>query len=125
MTSKASAIHSFLERFGIPVYAESSVPDNAEFPYMTYSLVTSYWDEGQVSMPLNLWYRTESEKQPNDKAAEIAEGIGYGGRLIHCDGGSVWITRGTPWCQSVPVEDVDDMVKHRYINTNLEFFTED
>ena len=31
----AAAIYGFMAGFGIPVYAATSVPDEAEFPYIT------------------------------------------------------------------------------------------
>lgn len=38
--TKAAALHSFFSGFGLTAYEENSVPDDAVFPYITYSLTT-------------------------------------------------------------------------------------
>ena len=48
MTTKAATVHSFLAGFGIPAYAATSVPDDAEFPYLTYYLVDGAWGDAAI-----------------------------------------------------------------------------
>lgn len=120
MTPEA-AIYTFLSGFSIPAYAASSVPDQAQFPYITYELVLGLWEGTEVNVPVNVWYRTESEAIPNAKVREISQAIGLGGTTVPCDGGMLWIKRGMPWAQSVTVEGEDDKVKRRYVNINIEF----
>lgn len=122
MTPEA-AIYQFLASFGIPAYAATSVPDQATFPYISYELVLGTWGQTETNMPVNVWYRTESEAQPNAKVREIGERIGMGGVLLHCDGGVLWVKRGSPWAQAVTVEGEDEKVKRRYININIEYLT--
>lgn len=120
-----AAIYGFLNGFSIPAYASASVPDQAQFPYITYDLVLGEWGQPEVNMPVNVWYRTESEAQPNAKVREIGERIGMGGVLLHCDGGVLWVKKGSPWAQAVTVEGEDEKVKRRYVNINIEFLTSD
>lgn len=120
MTPEA-AIYSFLAGFSIPAYASASVPDQAEFPYITYDLVLGEWGEPEVNMPVNVWYRTDSEAIPNAKVREISQAIGMGGVTLPCDGGMLWIKKGSPWAQAMSVEGEDEKVKRRYININIEF----
>lgn len=120
MTPEA-AIYQFLSSFGIPAYAATSVPDQATFPYISYELVVGKWFADEVNMTVNVWYRTESEAQPNAKVREIGERIGMGGVLLHCDGGVLWVKKGSPWAQAVTVEGEDEKVKRRYVNINIEF----
>lgn len=125
MTPEA-AIYAFLNSFAIPAYATSSVPsqDSPEwkgFPYMAYDLVIGEDMGVEVNMPVNVWYRTASEKIPNDKVREIHDRIGMGGIFLPCDGGALWVKRGSPWAQAMEIEGEDDMVKRRYININIEF----
>ena len=122
MTPEA-AVYTFLSSFGIPAYAASSVPDQATFPYLTYDLVLGEWGQPEVNMPVNVWYRTDSEALPNAKVREIGERIGMGGVLLHCDGGVLWVKKGSPWAQAVTVEGEDEKVKRRYVNINIEFLT--
>lgn len=120
--TKAAALHEFFSGFGISAYAASAVPDDAVFPWLTYELVTSAWDGGEVGITVNLWYYTTSEKTPNDKAQEISTALGTGGAVLPCDGGFIWLKRGAPWCQSL-TDDTDNQIKRRYINVSAEYLT--
>lgn len=122
MTPEA-AIYQFLSGFGIPAYASSSVPDQAEFPYITYDLSLGYWGQTEVNMPVNVWYRTESEAEPNAKVRELSDTLGIGGVTVPCDGGMLWLKRGEPWVQAMSIEGEDEKVKRRYVNINIEFLT--
>lgn len=123
MTPEA-AIFDFLNRFGVPAFAATSVPDEMTFPYITYDLVVpGELDDGESMMAVNVWYRTESEAEPNAKVREISRAIGRSGVTIRCDGGMIWLKRGTPWAQSVNVSGTDDKVKRRYLNIDMEYLT--
>ena len=129
MTDKPTpeaALYQFLAGFGLPVYAATATPDEGDdewagFPYMTYDLVVGGWDGGEVNVPVNLWYRGDSEAAPNAKVREMAEGIGLGGLTIPCQGGFIWVKKGSPWAQAVRVEGEDEKVKRRYVNINVEY----
>ena len=120
--TKAAVLHELFSGFGIPAYAASAVPDDAVCPWLTYELVTSAWDGGEVGITVNLWYYTTSEKTPNDKAQEISTALGTGGAVLPCDGGFIWLKRGAPWCQSL-TDDADNQIKRRYINVSAEYLT--
>lgn len=120
--TKAAALHEYFSSFGIPAYPVSSVPEDTVFPWLTYELVTSSWEQGEVALVLNLWYYTESEAKPNAKAEEISKAIGMGGALLPCDDGVIWLKRGSPWCQSLQ-DATDPMIKRRYINITAEYLT--
>jgi hypothetical protein len=123
MMTKAAALQSFFEGFGIPAYPSTSVPDEAEMPYLTYAPYFAAFGDGQVNIQVNIWMRTESEAKANAKAQELADAIGRGGVTLDCDGGAVWLTRGSPWCQ--PVRDDDSGVRRRLVNVNAEYLTAD
>ena len=119
MTHEA-AIYSFLASFGIPAYTETSVPDEAEFPYITYDLVVPDLFE-RANMQVNVWYRTDSEAEPNAKVREIGEAIPQRGlKPLPCDGGVILIGRGSPWAQSLSIEGEDEKVKRRLLNLTVE-----
>lgn len=119
--TKGAALQAFFERF-LPSYAAASVPDDKVFPYLTYEAITSAWDGGEVGITVNLWYHTTSEAKPNAKAQEMSDAIGMGGVLLPCDGGAIWVKRGSPWCQSLR-DEVDDNIKRRYIQITAEYLT--
>ena len=119
--TKDKAIHQFLGQL-MPFYAESSVPEDVVFPYGTYSLPLGALDSGEVSMTVKLWFYTESEAIPNAKAQELSDVIGFGGKVLPCDGGYIWIKRGSPF--SLSQSDADNNnVKLRYINVTVEYLT--
>ena len=120
--TKQEAIQNFLSKFDLPAYASTSVPDNVVLPYLTHDITTGAWGEGEHSITVNLWFYTESESVPNQKADEIARAIGLGGVILPCDGGGIWLKRGSPWCQPLR-EETDDKIKRRYINMSAEYLT--
>lgn len=122
--TKEAALHQFFNSFGIPFYPASSVPEDSVFPWGTYELITSAWEGGDVGLTVNLWYYTTDEAPPNAKARELSESIGRGGKMLKCDGGYIWLKRGSPWCQSL-TDDTDPVIKRRYINVTAEYLTKD
>lgn len=119
--TKEAALQAFFERF-LPSYAASAVPNDVEFPHLTYEPITSAWEEGEVGITVNLWYYTTSEAAPNAKARELSAAIGMGGVQVLCDGGAIWLKRGSPWCQSLK-DDADSTIKRRYLNVTAEYLT--
>lgn len=122
--TKGAALHEFFSGFGMDAYAASSVPDDVVFPYLTYELSTSALGGGEVGLTVNLWFYTTSEAIPNAKAQELSEAIGIGGKILPCDGGAIWLKRGSPWCQSLK-DETSHTIKRRYINVTAEYLTLD
>ena len=120
--TKAAAIYQFWNSFGLIAYEENTVPTDAEFPYITYQLVTDSFDR-DVAATASLWYRSESWAAINAKTEEIAKHIGFGGKIIKCDGGCIWIKRGRTFAQNMGDES-DDLIKRKYLNLTFEFLTE-
>ena len=106
----------------IPAYPFTAVPEKAKTPYLTYTPVYSAWGEGAVSITVNLWYRTKAEELLDAVVQELSRRIGVG-ETIPCDGGYIWLKRGSPFAQ--PVADPDPAIKRRYINITAEYMTAD
>ena len=119
--TKEAALQAFFSQF-MDAYAASAVPEYVTFPYLTYELITSAWGGGEVGLTVNLWFYTTSEAVPNAKAQELSDAIGYGGVTLQCDGGFIWLKRGSPWCQNLQ-DDTDPNIKRRYINVTAEYLT--
>ena len=119
--TKAAAIYQFWSGFGLTAYEENTVPTDAAFPYVTYQLVTDSFDH-EVSATASMWYRDESWIDINAKTEEISSNIGFGGKIIKCDGGRIWIKRGHPFAQDMGDES-DGLVKRKYLNLTFEFLT--
>ncbi len=122
--TKEAVLKQFFSGFGISAYPSTAVPDDVQFPYLTYDVITSAFQEEPVSLTVNLWYFTTQEGVPNAKARELSEAIGRGGKLLPCDGnGYIWLKRGSPWCQSL-TDETSPNIKRRYINVTAEYMTE-
>ena len=121
MTPEA-ALYKFWSGFGIPAYAASSTPEDVGYPYITYETVMGEWGAGEVNTTVNVWYYTDSEALPNAKVREIGNRIGLGGVQLSCDGGTLWLKKGSPWAQSVTTEG-NTSVKRRYLNVDIEYQT--
>ena len=122
--TKEAALYNFWSMFGLPAYEENSVPsgeDGAEFPYITYQVVTDSFGN-DVALTGSVWYKSTSWKEANAKAQEISNVLSRGGVTIACDGGIIWLRRGVPFAQSMG-DDSDDLIKRKYINLVAEFMT--
>lgn len=122
--TKAAAIQEFWGSFGLAAFEENAVPtgdDAPEFPYITYELVTD--DLGNVTaMTASLWYRGTSWVPANAKADEVGARLGYAGVRLACDGGRIWLRRGTPFAQ--PMGDPsDDMIRRKVLSVDAMFLT--
>ena len=121
--TKAAAIYQFWSSFGLTAYEENTVPTDAIFPYITYQLVTdSFYRE--IQFTASLWDRSESWTAINAKAEEISQKIGRGGKIISCDDGAIWLKRGQPFAQNMR-DEIDDLIKRKYLNITAEFMTAD
>ena len=119
--TKGAALQSFFDGI-MTSYAASAVPDNATLPYLTYDFVTSSWGNGEVNLPVNMWFRTTSEKEQNAAVESLSKAIGLGGIQLSCDDGVIWLKRGSPWAQSL-TDETDKTIKRRYINVTAEYLT--
>lgn len=120
--TKNKALYAWFNEGEIQFYRASSVPDDVVMPYGTYEYIESAFDAGEVGLTVNLFFRTESEAVPDEKAQELSQKIGYSGVLIPCDEGVIWLKRGSPFAQSIVYEE-DPAIKRRYINITAEFLT--
>lgn len=119
--TKAAAIYQFWNSFGLTAYEENTVPEKAEFPYITYQLVTDGFDR-EVSGTASLWYRGESWIDINSKTGEISIRLATGGSIVKCDDGRIWIKMGQPFAQNMG-DSNDGLIKRKYLNVVYEFLT--
>lgn len=115
-----AALTSFWRGFGWDAFDENSVPENAfetRSQYITYSSPQSFFGD-PVSATASLWERSSSWVGAVSKMQQIAETIGYGGKIIPTDEGAIWIRRGTPFAQRM--NDEDPAVRRIYLNIEIE-----
>lgn len=125
--TKAEVFYQFWSSFGLDAYEENSVyqmDESPSFPYLTYELNTDSFSDFSTALSCSLWYRSTSWVEANEKVEEISKAIGIGGKMLKCDGGYIWIKRGSPFAQSMG-DDSDDLIKRKYISISADFFTAD
>lgn len=126
--TKEAALHSFWSSFQLPAYEENSIyamKGSPVYPFITYEIQTDSFGGGPVNLTASLWYRPENESwnEPNAKKREISAVIGMGGICLPCDGGAIWLKRGSPFAQNMG-DSSDDYIKRVVLNVSVEFFTE-
>lgn len=113
------ALHSFWSSFGLKAYDETSVPDDAQLPYITYEVSDD--DFGHtLAQTASLWYRSSSWADITEKEMQIADFIGRGGRMIAYDGGAIWLQKAQPWAQRMS-DPSDEMIRRIVLNVQVEF----
>ena len=117
LMDKWQALQSFWESFGIPAYDETTVPDNAVMPYITYNAVIDRLDHPTV-MTASVWYRSNSWTEISQKAEEISDAL-IQVKTIPLDVGYLYLTRGNPFAQRMV--DEDDTVRRMYIVLMTEY----
>lgn len=118
---KWQALQSFFNSFNLTAYDESSVPENAQLPYITYTAAIDGYDS-PVVISCDLWYQSTSWASISQKAEQISNYLGNGGITLPITGGGVWITRGSPFAQRINEE--SDILRHIYIVLMCEFITD-
>lgn len=117
--NKYEALHSFFSQFGLTAYEETTVPDNAQLPYLTYEFSTGEFDT-QVAGSFSLWYRDSSWSNVISKSEQISNFIGRGGVMISYTGGGAWITKSEPWVQRMS-DSSDEFIRRMIHNISIEF----
>lgn len=117
---KWQALQSFFSSFGLTAYDESSVPESAQLPYITYQAAVDSLDS-PVVLTGDLYYKSTSWEEISKKADEINDAL-KNGVVFTLDGGYLWIVRGSPFAQRINED--SDTLKHIYIVLMGEFLTE-
>lgn len=128
--TKEQALNTFWNNFGLQAFDENTVPEytvvNGEVvklttPYITYQVAISGSFETTQILNASLWYRSTSWQSITEKATEIYNYIGDGGRMIKIDGGYMWIRRSSTFSQRVA--DNDDAIRRILMQIEVDFLT--
>ena len=117
--NKMQALHNFWSSFGLTAYEETSVPDTAVLPYITYESSSDSFG-ANLAMTASIWYRSTSWYNPTLMEMTIENDIGRGGKLVKYDDGAFWIRKGIPWAQKMS-DASDDMIRRIVLNVEIEF----
>jgi len=113
MMKVAAALKTFASGFGLPAYANGSVPDPVDLPYITFPIVEPEWNQ-KASFYMQIWHRTTSNTELLTKADEICGEIGTG-LIINFEGGYLVIWPESPLVQLM----VDGDFRSVYINLSI------
>lgn len=112
-------LFNFFNGFGMPAYPDTAVPSDTIMPYMTYTVPFGAFGDLPLPITVKLWYHTESEAIPTEKALEIMRLIDNGINLP-CDGGCIFLTMGQPRGSCFTAED-DKLIKGRMLNVSATY----
>lgn len=119
---KAQAYDSFWQSFGWNAYEQTTVPDEAPAQYITYEYADSAIGD-VIPLSASLWVRSTSWKEITEKAQEIGDAIGLGGKVINFEGGKLWILRGATFSQRLS-DPNDRAIRRIVLNFTVEFISE-
>lgn len=118
--NKYQTWEAFWNSFEIPAYDETSVPDDAVPPYITYE--SAFDDLGEpLGLTASVYYRSTNWKAISSKVAEIETRLKRGGAQVRYDSGSLWITKARPFSQRF-TDNENDTIRRYIINVQAEFF---
>lgn len=118
---KAQAIYNFWSGFGLPAYDETTVPDGAVLPYITYSVYTDSIDY-PLTINASIWDKSTSWEFVSKKAEQIAKYlVEMYPPSIQLDKGRLYLAKGSPFAQRMP--DEDELIRRIYLTVEAEFLT--
>lgn len=117
--NKIQALHAFWSSFKLKAYDETSVPDDAQLPYITYEVSSDDFGN-KVAQTASIWYRSSSWEDITRKEQEISKYITKGGRMIPYDDGAMWVCQASPWAQRMS-DPSDEMIRRIVLNVAIEF----
>lgn len=128
--TKAQVLHLFWSSFGLKAIDENSAFDTAtmeqlgiDFPYITYEVASAALGEYNQQLTGNIWYRSTSWAGAETKAKEIADWIGYGGRIFPVDGGFIKIMLPENTIIYQRIADPDDSIRRITFNIAVAYLT--
>lgn len=120
---KWQTLQSFWAGFGWPAYDESSVPDDATLPYITYQASVSDFHGGTIGLSASLWDRSTSWAAISQKAEQIGQYISSGGVILPYDGGALWLKRAGAFAQRMS-DPNDDMIRRIVLQIEADFISD-
>ena len=128
--NKAQALHAFWSAFGLKAIDENSAYDRAAvqeqgitFPYISYEVASGALAETTQMLTGNIWYRSTSWEAAELKAKQIADFIGYGGKIYPVNGGYLRIMLPLNSIIYRRVPDPDDSIRRISFNIAVDFLT--
>lgn len=120
--NKAQALYSFWASFGWAAYDQTTTPEDAPMPRITYQVETDSFDN-TLLLSASLWDKSTSWERISQKVEEISRAIqNMNPPSVAIDGGRMFISKGTPF--AMRMADVDSSIRRIVLNINVEFMTQ-
>ena len=117
---KWQALNSFFNSFGVKAYEASTVPENAEFPRITYESGIASIDE-PVQIDASVWDLSKSWGTVDGIVNNI-ESVVDSYPCPQIEGGRYRVYKGTPYAQRMSDPNNDD-IRRTVLHINFEFLT--
>lgn len=129
--TKEDALNSFWSFFGITAKMEDAIPDRDKnplpYPYISYEVATGDFSSGPIYLTGTIWDRNTDGYSASEfldrKAKQVSSLLGRGGLFFNYDGGTMRITRGSPFTNRGG-DPNDRAVRRCTINIVVEFWSE-
>lgn len=120
--SKEAAIDAFFNSFDVPAYEASTVPKNADFPYITYDAPDDSIDH-PVLITVNVYSYSSSWREAIDLKDKIAKRLTEPGSIntLQFENGRIYLAPGSPFAQRL--DDENEAIKRFYINIMAEYYS--
>ena len=115
MRGTAKALKTYFSSFGIPAYAQQSIPDDVPLPYITYPLKEPAWNE-KTTMFAIVRYKATGYAALLEKVDQILADIGEG-RQIELDNGYLFLYPEPTVVQEY--SEPENGIKGIYINLSM------
>ncbi len=114
VTEYSKVLYSFFNSI-MPSFLQGNVPDNTQFPYLTYSF--SYVSNlEETPIQIQIYSKSSSYRELNEKIDLIDNKIGDG-IIIPCNDGTLWIKKGDPFVQIIEGE--EKAIRQAYLLLNI------
>lgn len=112
LTEHAKILNIFFNKF-CPAYINDLIPENATFPYLTYSIeIPNFEEEGNTVVRI---YNRGTSLVPLFEIADLINSeIREEGTVIGNEEGMIYLTKGSPFCQLS-----NDEIGNKFLYINL------
>ena len=118
---KEQALHAFWSQFGVTAYDESTVPEGAVLPRITYEVMTDNFGKTNA-LTASIWDKSRSWGSVTTILHRIENTLGMGGQTIRYSNGMLWVKRAMPFARRM--SDPDDSIRRIVMTIEVEYISE-
>lgn len=116
---KFASLKTYWSGFGLPAYEESTVPETAKMPYITYEVTIGSLN-GIIPLSASIWYRGNSWAPVMQMVTQMEKMID---RQIPIDGGYLKIRKNENNFAQPMSDPNDNQIRRIWMNVEAEFLS--